>query len=348
MASNYVNKVENSSKKEKNPIKKIVSICVVVLLIFITLTSTMVVTYPNEYNIFRQFGKIVDIKEDSGLSFKVPFITAVDSLPKNIKTYDLAPSDVITKDKKTMIVDCYVLWQITDAKKFVQTLNGSIGTAENRIDTIVYNALKNTISSMTQDEVIQSRDGRITVSNSSSELDSANAVVDVEDTTTQELLEEIETNTKVEIKSLTEEIMGNFEDVESQYGISILTVDVKRLDLPDENKNAVYERMIAERNNIAMQYTALGASEAQIIQNTADKEVSIMLSEAQAKADKLIAEGEAEYMKILSEAYNDEEKADFYLFVRSLDALKTSMNKGDKTIILDEQSPIAQIFNQIN
>ena len=162
-------------------------------------------------------------------------------------------------------------------------------------------------------------------------------------------LEELEGlgTTEVEIKNLTAEIMDNFEDVEGQYGVRIDTVDVKILDLPDENKEAVYERMIAERNNIAAQYKALGDSEAQIIRNAADREVSILLSEANATSDTLIAEGEAEYMRILSEAYNDEDKADFYLFVRSLDAIKASLAGGNKTIILDENSPIAQIFTQI-
>ena len=90
------------------------------------------------------------------------------------------------------------------------------------------------------------------------------------------------------------EQLGDYE----QYGIDILAVEVKKLDLPDDNKQAVYTRMISERENIAAQYTAEGASQAQIIQNTTDKEVSIMLSEADAQAEQTIAEGEAEYMKI--------------------------------------------------
>lgn len=124
-----------------------------------------------------------------------------------------------------------------------------------------------------------------------------------------------------------------------------MTVEVKKLDLPDDNKQAVYTRMISERENIAAQYTAEGESQARIIRNTTDKEVSIMLSEANAKAEQIKAEGEAEYMKILSGAYNDESKSDFYSFVRSLDAAKTSMKgKGQKTLILPADSPIAEVF----
>ncbi|MDY5576659.1 MAG: protease modulator HflC, partial [Lachnospiraceae bacterium] len=124
-------------------------------------------------------------------------------------------------------------------------------------------------------------------------------------------------------------------------------IEIKVLDLPNENKDAVYERMITERNNIAAAYTAQGQSEAQIIRNTTDKEVAVMKSEAQAKADTIIAEGEAQYMQILSEAYNDATKADFYLFTKALDTAKEALKDGETTLFLDKDSPIAQIFQGI-
>ena len=129
-----------------------------------------------------------------------------------------------------------------------------------------------------------------------------------------------------------------------KYGIELLSFETKQLDLPGDNKAAVYERMISERANIAATYTAEGSSEAQIIRNTTDKEVNIMLSDSEKQAEILIAEGEAEYMRILSEAYADTSRQEFYSFVRSLDALKTSMKGDNKTIILSPESPIAQIF----
>ena len=133
-------------------------------------------------------------------------------------------------------------------------------------------------------------------------------------------------------------------DIKIQMGIELLSFETKKLDLPSDNKAAVYERMISERDNIAATYTAEGSSEAQMIKNTTDKEVTVLLSEAEKQASILIAEGEAEYMRILSEAYNDESKQEFYSFVRSLDALKASMQGGNKTVILSPESPIAQIF----
>ena len=276
---------------------------IAIIAVFLCLSS-MVVTGENEYKLVRQFGKIDHVQSEAGLSFKIPFVQTVDSLPKYIQIYDLAPSDVITRDKKTMITNSYVLWQITDPIKFAQTLNGSIGNAENRINTVVYNSIKNIISSLSQEEVISGRDGELTAA-----------------------------------------ILKNMGNTFDQYGIKVITVETKQLDLPADNKTAVYERMISERENIAATYTAEGTSEAQIIKNSTDKEVSIMISEAEKQAEILKAEGEAEYMKILSDAYADESKTDFYSFVRSLDAVKASITGDNKTVILSEDSPIAQIFN---
>ena len=296
--------------------------------------NSMVVTKENQYKLIRQFGRVQRVISQSGLSFKIPFVETVDVVPNEILLYDLPASDVITSDKKTMILDSYVLWQINDPLMFAQTLSGSVPNAERRIDTIVYNATNNTISNMTQDEVIRSRDGKMTITIDETVSDVANNDLQIEP------VQEV-----IEITSLTEEIMGQINQIESQYGIEIITVEVKKLDLPDDNKQAVYTRMISERENIAAQYTAEGASQAQMIENTTDKEVSIMISNAQAQAEATIAEGEAEYMRILSAAYSNPEKTDFYSFVRALDALEESMNGNNKTIILSDDSPIAQIFN---
>lgn len=315
---------------------KSVGLGIVAFVVIMILCSSIVVTHQDEYKLIRQFGKVQRIISTPGVSLKIPMIETVDVIPNQILLYDLKPSDVITADKKTMIVDSYVLWRVTDPLKFAQTLSGSVGSAEGRIDNIVYNATKNTISNMTQDAVILSRDGKMTITVTGEDNDVQSNDLDVSG----------ETQKVVEITSLTEEIMAHINKVESQYGIEIITVDVKKLDLPDDNKQAVYTRMISERENIAAQYTAEGQSQAQIIENTTNKEVSIMMSEAKAKAEITKAEGEAEYMRILSDAYSDEDKADFYSFVRALDALKASMGsgEGDKTIILTEDSPITGIF----
>ncbi|WP_300658926.1 protease modulator HflC [uncultured Acetatifactor sp.] len=284
-------------------IAKRIVLVIVLLVLVVTGASSIVITRENEYSLVRQFGKIDHVMSEAGVSFKIPFIQSVDTLPKQILLYDLPASDVITSDKKTMICDSYILWYIADPQKFAQTLNSSITNAESRLDAIVYNSTKNIISSTSQDDVISGRNGE-----------------------------------------LSEAIMANIGNSLDQYGIQLLSFETKKLDLPGDNKAAVYERMISERDNIAATYTAEGSSEAQIIRNTTDKEVTVLLSEAEKEAAILIAEGEAEYMRILSEAYNDESKQEFYSFVRSLDALKASLKGNNKTVILSPDSPIAQIF----
>lgn len=286
----------------KKTIRNIVLIVVLFVAIIVG-SSSIVITNENQYSLIRQFGRIDHVVDEAGISFKIPFIQSVDTLPNMTLLYDLSASDVITSDKKTMICDSYILWHITDPLKFAQTLNCSITNAETRLDTIVYNSTKNIISSITQEEVISGRDGELSVA-----------------------------------------IIENIGDTLDQYGIELLAFETKQLDLPSDNKAAVYERMISERDNIAATFTAEGSSEAQKIKNTTDMEVTVMLSEAEKDAAILIAEGEAEYMKILSEAYSDESKQDFYSFVRSLDALKISMEGQNKTVFLSPDSPIAQIF----
>lgn len=282
---------------------KWIILAVILVGIFVAANSFLVVTYPNEYTVIKQFGKIVDIRQTPGLSMKVPVIQTAEKIENEVLLYDLAVSDVMTKDKKSMIADCFVLWKIDDPYKYTQTLSAQKSNAEFRIDTIVYNSLKNVISSKSQEEVISGRDGEL-----------AAAIVD------------------------------NIGDTLEQYGITLLAVETKSLDLPDENKNAVYERMISERNNIAATYQAEGQEEAKQISNNTTAEIIVMQSEADAKAAEIIAKGEAEYMRILSDAYNDPDKADFYIFLRSLDAAKKTMTGNNKTLIIDETSPIAQIF----
>ena len=269
----------------------------------VLLGSSLVVTYPNEYKLIRQFGEIVRVEENPGVSLKVPFIQNSSSIPKALQIYDIPQSDVITKDKKSMIADAFVLWKISDPVLFTRHLNGQVAQAQSRISASVFSSLKSVISNMDQAEIIENRNGK-----------------------------------------LAQDISNNIGNSLDGYGITVLAVETKSLDMPDDNKQSVYERMISERNNIAASYTAQGNSSAQKIKNDTTKEVSVMKSKAKAEAEKIKAEGEAQYMQILSQAYNDESKADFYNFVRSLDAAKASLKNGNNTLLLDKSSPIAQIF----
>lgn len=284
--------------------KKITGVVIglVILAAIILLGSSVVVTRQNEYTLVRQFGKVQYVLDQPGLTFKVPFMQTADHLPKEMLIFDLPSSDVITKDKKTMITDSYVLWHISDPLKFAQTLNASMGNAENRIDAVVYNAIKGVVSSMNQNDVIAGRN---------------------------------------DLDELIYEAVGTSVD---SYGIELLTIQIKQLDLPSDNKAAVYERMISERDQIAAEYQANGEAQAQLIRNSTDRDVTIMISDAQAQAADIIAEGESQYMQILSEAYSDGDRQAFYAFTRALDAAAASMTGDNKTLILPEDSPIAQIF----
>ena len=285
---------------------KILIPIVCAVLLIIVLAGSLVVTQANEYTIIRQFGAVVRIIDQPGLSLKTPFVQSASTLPKTEMLYDLAVSDVITSDKKSMVADSFVLWRIDDPLKFIQTLSGSVATAESRLDQAVYNSLKTVISSMKQEAVISGRDGEF-----------ASAIMENLRKT------------------------SNFES----FGIYVLAIETKQIDLPDENKSAVYERMISERENIAASYAAEGAAQAKEIRNDADKSVEITISAAKAQAEKLKAEGEAEYMRILSAAYDTQEKADFYEFVRALDMARSSLTGKNKTLVVGSDSPIAQIFD---
>ena len=276
---------------------------IVLVLVLVVGSSSIVSTYNDEYKMVLQFGKVVKVIDEPGLSFKIPFIQTTMSIPNYEMVYDLVPSEVNTRDKKVMVTDSFALWSITDPLEYLSRLGANKANAESRISVVVYNAVKNVISSTDQADVISGRDGKLA-------------------------------------EMITEKIGDSLDS----YGITVKKVETKMLDLPDSNKEAVYQRMISERQNIAAGYIADGEYESNVIKNSTDREVSVLISEAKAKAEKIRAEGEAEYMRILSEAYNDTSKAEYYNYLRSLDALKASLKGSNKTIILNEDSEIARLL----
>ena len=279
-------------------------IWIIAILAIVVFSSSLYTVDYKDVVLIQQFGRVVAIESEPGLHMKTPFVQSTIAIYDGNRIYDIPQSDVITRDKKSMIADDYVIWTVDDVMKYYQTLGGVSARAEERIDAAVYNATKNTISSMTQDEVIAARGIELT-----------NLIT-------------AESNTDM-----------------TGYGIKILTAEIKALDLPDDNKEAVYERMISERGNIAAGYKAKGEAEAQKIRNETDKNVKITIADANKKAETLLAEGESEYMKILSDAYNSEEKSEFYNYLRSLDAIKGSLgDNSNNTLILDKDSELASIL----
>ena len=286
--------------------KKAIIAIAIVLAVIIGLGSSLFTVRENEYACTVRFSQIIDTTGESGLHFKVPFVDSVKYFSKATMLYDIPPSEVLTSDKQNMTVDCYVLWKIEDPKKFYQTL-GNATVAEQRLDALTYTALKNTMGTLAQADIINMNDG----AERNEIYDGITAIVDSQAAT---------------------------------YGISVEDVKIKRFDLPESNLNAVYSRMISERNQIAEKYTADGNYEASIIRNDVDKQVNIIVSNAEAEAAALEAEGEAEYMRLLAEAYDTQDEKDFYEFTLALDALKQSLNGSEKTVILDANSELAQIL----
>ena len=273
-----------------------------IVLVFLFLLSAVYVQ-ENQYVIVRRFGKVITVHDEAGLKFKVPFVDEIGVLPKNRQTYELPQSDILTQDKKAMIVDEYVVWRIEDPLKFLTTA-GNLSEISRRLDASIYNSVKTLLSSMTQDEIISERGSAL--------------------------------NDKI-----TENIAGQMK----VYGLEVIDAQIKKLDLPPANKEAVYSRMISERLQMAAAYTAEGMEEAAIIRNETDRLTTVMVSQSESDAQAIIASGEAEYMRILREAFNSPERLEFYEFVRSLDALKITM-KGDKTLVLPYDSPLTKWFVQ--
>ena len=286
--------------------KKWIIIGVVAVLALILATGAFYTVEENQYACTVRFSEIIGVTGEAGLHFKVPFLDSVKYFSKATQFYDIPPSEVLTSDKQNMTVDCYVLWSIADPKLFYQSL-GSTPEAEERLDALTYNELKTVMGTLAQADIINMEDG-------------------------------------AKRNEIYESISTDVNALAGAYGIQVEDVKIKQFDLPESNLNAVYARMISERNQMGEKYTADGNYEAALIRNDVDKQVNIILSNAKAEAAKLEAEGEAEYMKMLGEAYNTKEKQDFYEFIQALEALKKSLTGSEKTVILDRDSDLAKIL----
>ena len=289
--------------------KTIIAIAVLLLLIIVA-SGSFYTLEENQYACTFRFSEIINTEDTAGLHFKVPFIDTVKYFTKATQLYDIPPSEVLTSDKQNMTVDCYVLWSISDPQQFYRAL-GTTGKAEERLDAITYNALKTAMGTLAQADIINMNDG-------------------------------------AERNDIYAGIATTVDKQAATYGIHVEDVKIKQFDLPESNLNAVYNRMISERNQMAEMYTANGNYDASVIRNEVDKQVNITVSNAEAEAAKLVAEGEAEYMRLLAAAYDNDDKKDFYEFTLALDALKKSLNGNEKTVILDADSELAKILSGAN
>ncbi len=275
-----------------------------ILAILFVLSRSVFIVSEGQFGFVEQFGRIVRIIETPGIKFITPFVQSHFTLDKRLQVYDVSPSEVLTADKKAMIVDSYALWRIADVREFIRTV-GSIPEFERRLDAACFSVIKNVMGQLQQTELISDEDSRRKTLND-------------------------------RVSLLVNENMKN-------YGIDVSRVEIRRYDLPMDNLSAVYDRMISERSQIAGQYEAEGRYEAAKIRNVSDREAEIIVAEAEASAERIKGEGEAQYIATLGDIYRQRDQADFYRLLLELESLKKSMAQGG-TVILDEDSLLGQFL----
>jgi membrane protease subunit HflC len=284
-------------------------LAIIVVGILIGLNSVYFV-YEGEYGIIKRFDEVIEggVKDEAGLGIKIPFIESKTSLTKKYVMLDIQQTDVLTLDMRSMTVDTYAVWHIVNPRLFLQTA-ATVPEGERRIENTVYGTLRTTISKKNQSEIIEARAG--------------------------------------EYATLNDEVLTSSREALGNFGISLIDVQIKKFDLPESNRNTVFERMISERERIAARLRAEGEEAANRIRYEVDREKEIIVSEARAKAAKLEGEGESEFMRILATAYNNPERASFYEYLRTLDALRATM-RGDKTLLMPGDSALTQPIIQPN
>jgi membrane protease subunit HflC len=236
-----------------------------------------------------QFGNPQRAEREAGLNFKLPWpVQNTIKYEKRLLEYDANPTNVITKDKKTLIVDNYARWRIIDPIKFLQTLKNE-NSAYSRLDDIIYSELRVELGKHNFTEIIA--ENRESIMN----------------TVTKRSNEKLIT-----------------------YGLEVIDVRIKRVDLPQENEKAVFGRMQAERKRQANKYRSEGEEEATKIMAQTDKEKEIILAEAYRKSEEIKGHGDAKAISIYAEAFNRD--PDFYNFMRKLEAYKKTLK--DKTYLI--------------
>ncbi|MGO4182103.1 protease modulator HflC [Paenibacillus sp. FSL A5-0031] len=276
---------------------------IVVLVVVILGSGSMYIVKEGEYKVVLRFGEAMRAVPEPGLKFKLPFIENVSTLPKYQMTYESTPTTILTKDQKPIVVDNYTVWRITNASQFLRTVQSVSGGIQ-RIDEAVYNSVRRKLSEVNYDNIIS------------------------ENTARGNINDEI---TKDVVSALTRD----------NYGIEVIDVRIKRTDLPEENKQSVYNRMISDRQSIAARYLSEGDEESRKITSKADRTATELLAQAQADAKKIVAEGEREAAVIYNKAYGSDPQ--FYNFYRTLESYATTL-KNEPVIMMPIDSPYAKIL----
>lgn len=274
---------------------------VVTVLVALMGGSPFFTVSEREHAVKFRFGEIMQSDYEPGLYWKVPFVNTVRKYDNRVLTLDNQPERFLTEEKKNVIVDFFVKWQITDVDSFYRATGGAEVAATQRLVKVVYDGLRNEFAKRTVKEVVSA---------------DRNEIVDV--------------------------MMQKAQLAAKEFGVNIVDVRVKRIELPQEVSASVFQRMKEERARIASQLRAEGAEAAERIRSQADRERTVILAEAFRDAERIRGEGDAKAADIYAKAY--EQDAEFYSFYRSLEAYRRSIGNGSDVLVLDPDSEFFRYF----
>ncbi len=302
------------------------TIIILIIILLIAFFSSAYVVDETEQVIITQFGEAVgDAKIDPGLRFKIPLIQQANYFPKNLLEWDGQPGQIPTLDKTFIWVDTFARWKIVDPLKFFQTVNNVSG-AFGRLDDIIDSAVRNFITSYNLIE---------TVRKTNRELDTYEEGID--EVRQDATLANITTGRENIVSGIMEQAQPKLD----KFGIELVDVKIKRLNYVEEVQRSVYQRMIAERNQIAEKFRSEGQGEARKIEGDMEKEMKRITSEAYRTAEEIKGKADAEATLIYAAAYGKD--PDFYSFLKTLDIYKESIGK-DTSLLLSTDSEFLKYF----
>lgn len=300
--------------------KSKILIGLVVIALLGLFTSAYVVD-ETEQVVITQFGEAIDEpKREPGLYFKIPVIQKTNYFPKNLLNWDGDSGQVPTLDKTYLYVDTFARWRITDPLLFFQTVNNVV-SAQARLDDIIDSAVRNLITSYPLIE---------TVRKTNRELDIQEMGVEEEEQE-QETVRLIWTGRA----KITQAMLAQTQPKMQAFGIEMVDVKIKRLNYVDDVRKSVYQRMIAERKQIAEKFRSEGQGEAREIEGDAEKELRRIESEAYRTAQEIKGKADAKAAAIYAAAFGRD--AEFYSFTQSLDIYQEAMDK-QSTLVLSTDS----------
>ena len=301
------NVVKMSKMAPINP-KKFISLAVTLTVVFaiaVILFANVYIVKESEYVVVRQFGEVVKFEREPGLNLKVPFIQSITRLPKNQMTYEISEEEINTQDKKRIIIDNYAVWRITDPKLLISNA-GTIEKVESRMEEFIYSVVRTELGQIKYKDIINDGDTK-------------------------------RGNINDQVTERVNELLSK-----DNYGIEVVDVRIRRIDLPVENEQTVFTNMVSERASIAQQYLSEGDAQKRRMEAQTDRDVQEMLAKANKDAAVIQAEGEAEAAKIYNTSFSKD--PEFYSLYRTLESYKKTV--GEETvIILPSTSPYAKILS---